>query len=49
MPEGQGNRIVETTTEVRAGVTGHGERYVLAISTIVAAIVMAGVFIHVFW
>ena len=36
--------IVETTTEARQGVTGHGVRYVLAIS--LAAVVVAFVVIY---
>jgi cobalamin biosynthesis Mg chelatase CobN len=36
--------IVETTTEARQGVTGHGARYVLIISTV--AVVIAFVVIY---
>jgi len=32
MPEQRGERVVETKTEARAGVTGHNVRYVLAFS-----------------
>ncbi len=49
MPEREGDRVVETAIEARAGVTGKGGRYVLAVSTIVAAIVMAGLFLYFFW
>jgi hypothetical protein len=34
MPERRGERVAETTTEARAGVTGHNVRYVLAVSLI---------------
>jgi acid phosphatase family membrane protein YuiD len=34
MPERRGERVVETKTEARAGVTGHNVRYVLAFSLI---------------
>ncbi len=37
--------IVETTTEARQGVTGHGARYVLIISTV--AVIVAFVVIYV--
>ena len=49
MPERQGNRIIETTTEARAGVTGRGGRFVLAISTIATAVFMLGVYLYFFW
>lgn len=48
MPEREGDRIVETPTEARAGVTGQGGRYVLAIGTIVAALFMLGVHLYFF-
>ena len=34
MPRVEDNRIVESTTEARAAVTGHNVRYVLVISTL---------------
>lgn len=34
MPQVEGDRIVETTTEARQGVTGHNVRYVLAAGTL---------------
>jgi acid phosphatase family membrane protein YuiD len=34
MPERRGERVVETKTEARSGVTGHNVRYVLAFSLI---------------
>jgi hypothetical protein len=45
MARREGDRIVETTTEARAGVKGFGARYVLFASTI--GCVLA--FILVFW
>ncbi len=48
MPERRGDRIVETPTEARAGVTGKGGRYVLAISTIATAVVFVGVYLYFF-
>jgi hypothetical protein len=35
MPNIDQGRVVETPTQARAGVTGHGVRYVLGISTLV--------------
>jgi len=32
--QARGDRIVESSTEARAGVTGHGARYVLVYSTL---------------
>jgi hypothetical protein len=40
MPQIENDRIVETTDEARAGVTGHNVRYVLLIGTTLAAIVL---------
>jgi hypothetical protein len=42
MPERRGERVVETKTEARAGVTGHNVRYVLAFSLagIIAAFIV---------
>ena len=34
MPQFENDRVVESTTEARAGVTGHNVRYVLAFSTL---------------
>ena len=36
MPHLDNDRVVETTTEARAGVTGHNVRFVLAFSTLAA-------------
>ena len=44
MPERRGQRVVETKTEARAGVTGHNVRYVLAFS--LAGIIAAFVVIY---
>ncbi len=44
MPVASGDQIVESTTEARQGVTGHGVRYVLVISTLAAVIAMATVY-----
>jgi len=38
MPNVEGNRIVESKTEARAGVTGHNVRYVLALSTVAVVV-----------
>jgi len=39
-----GDRIVETTTEARQGVTGHNVRYVLLFSVLAAVAAMVIVF-----
>jgi hypothetical protein len=41
MPRVEANRIVESATEARAGVTGHNVRYVLVISTLAAIVLVA--------
>jgi len=41
MPHTENERIVESTTEARAGVTGHNVRYVLLIGTIAVIILFA--------
>ena len=46
MPHVENNQVVETTTEARAGETGHNVRYVLAVSTVSLALIFAGVY---FW
>lgn len=48
MPHVEDNQVFETTTEARAGVTGTGARYVLAISTISLAIIFVGVYLFFF-
>ena len=46
--ERQGNRIVESTTEARAGVTGQNARYVLVASTLGVAVLFAAVYLYYF-
>lgn len=45
MPRVEDNRIVESTTEARAAVTGHNVRYVLVISTLAVIVLFAVVYI----
>jgi len=47
MPEVQGNRIVESKTEARQGVTGHNVRYVLGFG--VAAVIVLFVIVYIFY
>ena len=44
MPRVEDNRIVESTTEARAAVTGHNVRYVLVVSTLAVIVLFAGVY-----
>jgi hypothetical protein len=46
--EREGDRIVETTTESRAGATGQNVRYVLTASTLGIAVLFAAVYIYFF-
>ena len=48
MPEQRGERVVETKTEARAGVTGHNVRYVLAFS-LIGIIAAFSVIYFCFW
>jgi hypothetical protein len=48
MPTTSGDHVVESTTEARQGVTGHGVRYVLIISVAAAVCAMAIVFLIFF-
>lgn len=48
MPQVENNRIVETANEARAGTTGHGVRYVLAVGTVVAVALIAVVYLYYF-
>jgi hypothetical protein len=48
MPQRQGDRIVESATEARAGVTGHNVRYVLAIGIAAVALLFAAVYLYYF-
>ena len=41
------NRIVESTTEARAAVTGHNVRYVLVISTLAVVVLFAVVYLFI--
>jgi len=41
MPHMENDRIVETTTEARAGVTGHNVLYVLLICTLAVIVLFA--------
>jgi hypothetical protein len=44
MPHVENDRIVETTNEARAGVTGHNVRYVLLVSTLAVIVLFAVVY-----
>ena len=44
MPRVENERIVESTTEARAGVTGHNVRYILVISTLAVIALFAVVY-----
>jgi hypothetical protein len=41
MPHVENDRIVESTNEARAGVTGHNVNYVLLISTVAVIVLLA--------
>jgi hypothetical protein len=41
MPHMENDRIVETTTEARKGVTGHNVRYVLLIGALAVIVLFA--------
>jgi len=45
MPRAEDNRIVESTTETRAAVTGHNVRYVLVVSTLAVVVLFAVVYL----
>ncbi|HMF25765.1 MAG TPA: hypothetical protein VKG24_27065 [Pseudolabrys sp.] len=49
MPQVENNRVVETTTEGRAGVTGHNVRYVLLISTLAVIVLFAIAYVATKW
>ena len=40
--------VVKTTTEAREGVTGHGVRYVLMISTAAVVVIFVGLWLFYF-
>jgi hypothetical protein len=48
MPTTSGDRIVESTTEARQGVTGHNVRYVLVFGTLGAVIAMVVIYLLIF-
>jgi hypothetical protein len=48
MPERQGDQIIESTTEARAGVSGHGLRWMLLIGTAAVVILFAFLWLHYF-
>lgn len=41
MPHIENNKVVETTTEARAGVTGHNVRYVLLFGLVAVILLLA--------
>ncbi len=49
MPHQEGDHIVETATEARAGVTGHHVRHVLAWSTLAVIVLFAAAYAVVSW
>jgi hypothetical protein len=49
MPHVEKNRIVETTTEARAAVTGHNVRYVLVIGTLAVIVLFAIAYFATRW
>ncbi|MEJ2436373.1 MAG: hypothetical protein P8Y53_25740 [Pseudolabrys sp.] len=48
MPHREGDRIVESATEARSGVTGHNVRYVLATGIVVLVALFVGVYLYFF-
>ncbi len=48
MPRREGDHIVETAEEARAGVTGQGLRYVLIFGTVGGVVLLAAVYIYFF-
>lgn len=49
MPQVENDRIVETTNEARAGVTGNNVRYVLLISTLAIIVLFAVAYVATKW
>jgi len=45
MPQVENNRVVESTNEARAGVTGHNVRYVLLIGIVAVIVLFAIVYV----
>ena len=48
MPERRGDQVVESTTEARAGQTGHNVRWVLIIGTLAVVILFASLWFYYF-
>lgn len=48
MPERRGDQVVESTTEARAGQSGHNVRWVLAAGTISVALIFALIWFYFF-
>jgi hypothetical protein len=48
MPQQEQGRIVETKIEARAGVTGHGVRWVLVLSITAVVVIFAILYVHYF-
>ena len=48
MPRADQNRIVETPTQARAGITGQHVRLVLVVSTVAVVVLFVGVYIYFF-
>ena len=48
MPQRQGNTVIETPNEARAGVTGHGVRYVLAFGTAGCVVLFVALYVYFF-
>jgi len=48
MPHKENDRIVETATEARAGVTGHNARYVLVFGTLGVIVLFGAIYLYYF-
>ena len=48
MPHVENDRIVETTTEARAGTTGHDVRYVLIFGTLGVVVMFGLIYMYYF-
>jgi hypothetical protein len=49
MPRVENGHVVETTTEARAGVTGHNVRYVLLIGTLAVIVLFTIAYVATKW
>ena len=49
MPHIENDRVVESATEARAGVTGHNVRYVLLIGTLAVIVLFAIAYVATKW